>query len=184
VTALYKHQLGALIRRTREELGMTQKQLADAAHVAESQTVSRWERGERAPQDLEAVAAALQTTAAAMLRQLEPIGQRDRRSMNAEPGSQLDRIERSLIQLAERLGRLEAVEQLLQLVQGLVEHQNALLQDQSELISELRASVAEQREINSQTDDLLPLVRDVLDPPRADREGQPAGPRPTSRAER
>lgn len=137
----------------REDLGMTQKQLADAAHVAESQTVSRWERGERVPQDLEAVAAALQSTPPEMLRQLEPIGQRQRRAMNAEPGSQLDRVERQLGQLITTVGqlttalsRLDAVEGLLGSVQALVNHQNGLLQEQTEVIGQIQNAIARDEE--------------------------------------
>lgn len=102
VAALYKQQLGAVIAGRREALGLTQKELAERAHVKESQTVSRWERGERAPNDLEAVAAALETTVPEMLAGLEPLSQRRRKAMNATgSGSQLDRIE-------AQLGRLEA----------------------------------------------------------------------------
>lgn len=99
--ALYKQQLGDVIRQMREDLGLTQKQLAERAHVQESQTVSRWERGERAPQDLEAVAVALGTTAAEMLKRLEPTG------ATRAGITQLDRIETQLAELANAVMRIE-----------------------------------------------------------------------------
>jgi transcriptional regulator with XRE-family HTH domain len=129
---MYKQQLGELIRELREELGLTQKQLADRSHVAESQTVSRWERGERAPQDLEAVAAALESTVPEMLRRIEPVGQKQRRSMNADDGrSQLDRIEQRL----ERAGEREDV------FHRLIEKQNDLLRRQSEILTRIEKAL-------------------------------------------
>lgn len=97
VAALYKEELGRQIKRRREDLGLTQTDLAELIPVKESQTISRWERGERAPNDLEALARALQTTAAEMLAELSPVRQTDRRRMM--PGSQLDRIEAKLDEL-------------------------------------------------------------------------------------
>lgn len=55
----YKVELGRAIAARRKHLGMTQKDLADATHYKEAQTVSRWERGENLPADLEVVAKAL-----------------------------------------------------------------------------------------------------------------------------
>lgn len=150
VAALYKQQLGVLIARMREDLGLTQKQLAERAHVAEAQTVSRWERGERVPQDLEAVAAALETTAADMLRQLEPLGQRQRKAMNADGGrSQLDRIEARLDQASDRDQRYES----------LIERQNGLLVEQSELLERL-VEVLERIEAAIDRDDEAAKRRD------------------------
>lgn len=93
VAALYKEQIGAAIKRRRKELDLTQKQLADLAHVEEGQTVSRWERGVNSPTDLEAVAGALQTTVHELLAGLDPIPQAQRRRMEPHGLSQLDRIE-------------------------------------------------------------------------------------------
>ena len=91
VAALYKEQLGLIIKRRREDLDLTQKQLAEKAGVEESQTVSRWERGMNAPIDLEAVAAGLKTTAAEMLAELSPVTkQRKRSSLPAEPLSRVE----------------------------------------------------------------------------------------------
>lgn len=104
VAALYKKQLGDVIRERREALGMTQKQLADAANVEEPQTVSRWERGLNAPTDLEAVARALETTADELLRQLKPAHQKERRPLDPFGPTQLDRVERKLDQIIEHLG--------------------------------------------------------------------------------
>lgn len=100
---LYKAQLGELIKEMRRALGMTQADLARAVPVEMSQTVSRWERGERGPQDLDAVAAALHTTAAEMLAQLTPIGAKDRRRLQPTAGTQLDRIEWKLDEVLRRL---------------------------------------------------------------------------------
>ena len=100
---LYKEQLGRAIKRRREDLGLTQRQLADLVNVEEAQTVSRWERGLNSPTDLEAVAAGLQTTAAEILRELEPIGHRERRRMMPSEGTQLDRIEAKLDRILAQL---------------------------------------------------------------------------------
>lgn len=103
VAALYKQQLGEVIRGRREALGLTQKELADRANVEEPQTVSRWERGLNAPTDLESVARALETTADEMLRQLRPLNQKERQRLVPEGGSQLDRIEALLQEILSRL---------------------------------------------------------------------------------
>lgn len=96
VAALYKKQLGDVIRERREALGLTQKDLAERSSVEEPQTVSRWERGLNAPTDLEAVARALETTADELLRQLRPVNQKERRRLEPYGPTQLDRIERKL----------------------------------------------------------------------------------------
>lgn len=96
VAALYKQQLGEVIRARRKELGLSQKDLADRANVEEPQTVSRWERGINGPTDLDAVARALEWTADEMLRRLTPIGQKERREIFPAGPTQLDRIEAKL----------------------------------------------------------------------------------------
>lgn len=107
MAALYKEQLGEQIKRRRKALGLTQSELADKAHVKESQTVSRWERGERAPNDLENVARALETTAAEMLAELAPVNQSDRKKLQPGGPTQLDRIEAQIGHLADLLNELE-----------------------------------------------------------------------------
>lgn len=102
MAAAYKEELGRQIKRRREELGLTQRELAELAHVKEATTVSRWERGERGPTDLEAVASALQTTASEMLSELSPLHQKDRAPLDRTGGTQLDRIEGMLRELLER----------------------------------------------------------------------------------
>jgi len=96
VAALYRQQLGEVIKARREDLGLTQKDLADRANVEEPQTVSRWERGINAPTDLEAVARALEWEVDEMLRRLTPLGQKERRQLSPHGPSQLDRIEQML----------------------------------------------------------------------------------------
>ncbi len=103
MAAVYKEQLGELIKEKREALGLTQRALADKAHVKESTTVSRWERGEREPTDLEAVAQALGTTASAMLSELSPLHQKDRIRLDPAAPSQLDRIEAMLRVLIQQI---------------------------------------------------------------------------------
>jgi transcriptional regulator with XRE-family HTH domain len=98
VAALYKQQLGEVIKDRREALGLTQKDLADRANVEEPQTVSRWERGLNSPTDLDSVAKALETTVDELLRHLKPINQKERRRLLPGSGeaTQLDRIEAKL----------------------------------------------------------------------------------------
>jgi transcriptional regulator with XRE-family HTH domain len=103
MAAVYKEQLGELIKEKREALGLTQRELADKAHVKESTTVSRWERGEREPTDLEAVARALDTTASEMLSQLSPLHQKTRKRLDPSAPSQMDRIEAKLDEVLSRL---------------------------------------------------------------------------------
>lgn len=103
VAALYKQQLGNIISARREELGLTQRELADRANVEESQTVSRWERGLNQPTDLDAVATALEWTLPELLGQLRPAHQKERRRLDPDGPTQLDRIEALLSEIAERL---------------------------------------------------------------------------------
>jgi transcriptional regulator with XRE-family HTH domain len=98
----YREQLGAAMRRRRVELGLSQKDVAEAAHVKEPQTVSRWERGMNMPSDLEAVAVALRWTIPEMMAGIQPPA-RVARKLDLTPGddeqpaeSQLDRIEAKL----------------------------------------------------------------------------------------
>lgn len=143
MATLYKQQLGAAIRRRREALGLTQRQLADRLHLSEAQTVSRWERGDRAPADLDAVAEALETTTELMLAELEPIGQRQRRAMSANGLTQLDRIENKLdailVEIRERDERLDAHEG------AITELRAALLGDVAEDLLRTRERVARDR---------------------------------------
>lgn len=57
----YKAEIGHAIARRRLALGLTQHQLAEAAHY-KPQTVSRWERGLNLPSNMDPIVAALQTT--------------------------------------------------------------------------------------------------------------------------
>lgn len=103
----YKEQLGAAIRERREGLGITQKELAEAACVKEPQTVSRWERGETAPSDLEAVAAALQCSIAELMAGIEPPSRRAARKLNLvvadSPETQLDQIQAAVEEIKRLL---------------------------------------------------------------------------------
>jgi transcriptional regulator with XRE-family HTH domain len=107
VAVRYKTQLGEAIKRRREELGMTQKDLADAANIAEPQTVSRWERGQNLPSDMERVAEALQTTIEDLMRGIKPPDRRTARKLSlsigdSDQGAILLRIESKLDQLLAR----------------------------------------------------------------------------------
>jgi transcriptional regulator with XRE-family HTH domain len=67
MAAEYVARMGARIRERREELGMTQRELADAIPgKADSNQVSKWERGGHRPSDstLEHIAKALKVTPA------------------------------------------------------------------------------------------------------------------------
>jgi transcriptional regulator with XRE-family HTH domain len=96
----YKEQLGAAMRARRDELGMTQKQVASAAHVEDAQTVSRWERGQNLPSDLEAVAGALKWTVAELMAGIQA-PPRVARKLDITPADDQSA-------LAERLARMEA----------------------------------------------------------------------------
>lgn len=99
----YKQQLGAAIRARRLELGMSQKDLAAATHVKEPQTISRWERGETVPSDLDAVARALKTTISELHAGIRP-PKRVAHKLDIAPvpeAAQLQRIEDMLSQLVE-----------------------------------------------------------------------------------
>lgn len=92
VAVLHKEQLGLVIKGRREDLGLTQKQLAERAHVKESQTVSRWERGEREPNDLGAVAAALQFSSVSEMLAGIDMPEKRRRRADPEGGTLLERM--------------------------------------------------------------------------------------------
>lgn len=81
----YKVELGAAIKRRREELGMTQGELAAATHYKEAQTVSRWERGLNAPGDLEVVARALNWTLPELVAGIQPPNGRAARYLGLVP---------------------------------------------------------------------------------------------------
>ena len=98
----YRVELGQAIKRRREELGLTQKQLAERTHHQEAQTVSRWERGENTPADIEIVAAALEWTIPELVAGIQPPDARSARRLGHVPQhqpTQLDRIEAKLDQL-------------------------------------------------------------------------------------
>ena len=102
----YKVELGQAIRGRREELGLTQKDLAELTHYTEAQTVSRWERGENLPSDLETVASALQWTLADLVAGIQPADRRTARRFGQAPEpsrSQLDRIEQQLSEIHDLL---------------------------------------------------------------------------------
>lgn len=133
----YKVQLGLAIAARRNELGMTQKDLADATHYKEAQSVSRWERGETVPGDLDVVAAALQWTVAELVAGIEPPNRKVARQLGMvageegtpdlirtfEPPDRLARIERMLGQILEAMGIEEQTDEELQraMVRGLSE---------------------------------------------------------------
>lgn len=111
----YRAELGQAIQRRRKELGLTQKDLADRTHYREAQAVSRWERGENLPRDLEIVAIALDWTLAELVAGIEPPDRRVARRLGIAPPSEdaprraghfderLDAIQRTLDQILELL---------------------------------------------------------------------------------
>lgn len=121
----YRKQLGQALRERRDELEMTQAQVAEGVESYlrergqlrgerfEAQNISRWERGANLgrPENLEAVAHALDTTVAALMAGVQP-AQRSRQT------SQLDRIE-SMLQalLRDRLDLPGARDTLMALVE-------------------------------------------------------------------
>jgi transcriptional regulator with XRE-family HTH domain len=110
----YKAELGQAIKRRREELGLTQSDLADRTHYKEAQSVSRWERGENLPRDLSVIAEALEWTLGELVAGIEPPDSRAARRLGIEPtgvtpdlmedatGRRLQRIEQKLDRLLER----------------------------------------------------------------------------------
>lgn len=118
MSSRYKVELGAAIKRRRVELGLTQKDLADLTHYKEGQTVSRWERGQNLPGDLEIVASALQWTLPEMMAGIAPPDRRTARRLGIEEvpepfaakshliEEKLDRIEEKLDRVIEQTGAL------------------------------------------------------------------------------
>jgi transcriptional regulator with XRE-family HTH domain len=135
----YKVELGRRIKTRREELGMTQKDLADATHYKEAQSVSRWERGENVPADLDTVAAALDWTLADLVTGVDPPNRRVARQfglaaatpdvMSEVSPERLTRIEQKLDRLLLALSPTTR-EQADQLGQALLEAGEALGQEQ------------------------------------------------------
>lgn len=111
----YKLQIGQNIARRRKELGLTQKDLADATHYKEAQTVSRWERGQNLPSDLDPIAKALKWTLAEMAAGVEPPNLRVARQLGIatapletpEPFAKTDTQAERLEAIEDRLGRIE-----------------------------------------------------------------------------
>jgi transcriptional regulator with XRE-family HTH domain len=126
MSSRYKLELGQAIKRRRSELGLTQKDLADLTHFKEGQTVSRWERGENLPSDLEIVANALQWTLAEMMADIAPPDRRTARrlgivdnvtpdpfSSNGTVETRLDAIEQKLEDIrVSQLALLAAIQEL------------------------------------------------------------------------
>jgi transcriptional regulator with XRE-family HTH domain len=98
---LDKVKLGRVIAARRRDLGLTQSQLARMVGVEGGQAVSRWETGVTQPQDLPAVARALELSLTELMGEVDPHESRQQRG------------ERKLAQLEEALDRLEALERRL-----------------------------------------------------------------------
>lgn len=99
----YVARMGARIRERREELGMTQRELADAIPgKADSNQVSKWERGEHKPGDnnLEHIAKALEVDPSFFMAAKPAAGVAP--LLQNLSGSQLDRIEAKLDELLAR----------------------------------------------------------------------------------
>lgn len=116
----YREQVGQAIRDRRDQLGVSQEAVADRidAWFADqgkprrtpmtAQTISRWERGENMGRadNLEALAAALETTVGEIMAQVKAKPLADKRRNGGDPTSaQLDRIEAKLNAVLEALGR-------------------------------------------------------------------------------
>lgn len=103
-------RMGARIKERREELGMTQRQLADAVGGAtDGNQVSKWERGANRPTDarLELIARALHVEPSYFHTPPPTEGTGDlMTALNS--GSQLDRIEAQLHALAKHVAAMDA----------------------------------------------------------------------------
>jgi transcriptional regulator with XRE-family HTH domain len=139
----YKLAVGGRIKERREALGMTQKQLADAMHYKEGQTVSRWERGENLPADLSVVAAALQWTVEQLMRGVDPPNARKARNAGValpqpdETSPQLDHIEDVLERLVGLLeGQHDAIAGLTEQLDALAETRTADRRESVQAIQE------------------------------------------------
>lgn len=134
----YKAELGQAIARRRKELGLTQKDLAELTHYKEAQTVSRWERGENLPGDLEVVATALQWTLPELMAGIVPPDRRTARKLGidrsmADGGTpQLERIEAQYDRI------LHELQELKQRVDDRVEMLDTIVRERQETERRLR----------------------------------------------
>jgi transcriptional regulator with XRE-family HTH domain len=105
-------RIGARIRERRDELNLTQRELADLIPgKADGNQVSKWERGEHRVSDdtLEHIAAALQTDVAYFIAPAPRAGSPDLMgTLREADATQLDRIERMLSEVLQRLTAVEA----------------------------------------------------------------------------
>lgn len=101
-------RIGARIRKRREEMGLTQRELADQLPgKADGNQVSKWERGQHRVSDdtLEHIGAALEVDPSYFLAPEPKTGTPDLMGdiRGAEDRRQLDRIEKKLDKLLEHL---------------------------------------------------------------------------------
>lgn len=110
-------QIGARMKARREELGLTQAEVAlRIPGKAGGDQVSRWERGEHQPRNLEPIAIALEVETPYFYAPEPDKSVTPDLSLNGDGESQLDRIEAALERLTEKLDRLtpllEGVEEI------------------------------------------------------------------------
>jgi transcriptional regulator with XRE-family HTH domain len=178
MAAEHVRALGERIRVRREELGMTQDEVArQMKGTVDGQRISKWERGENRPRDesLEDLARVLQTTIAGLLMPELDKTETPDLSKLALPAdaltSRFDALEeRVTAQLAEHARKVEA----------LLRDQDALLERQSEILQRIEAAVASDTKIRDEISALIDLRAPGIvqgDPPAAAPDPPPALPR-------
>jgi transcriptional regulator with XRE-family HTH domain len=151
MAAEHVRALGERIRVRREELGMTQDEVArQMSGTVDGQRISKWERGENRPRDesLEDLARVLKTTPEALLA---PAAKMETPDLSLPPANgladRLDAIERALAEQRETLAeaRREREEH--------VEHIEQLLARQDRILARIEANITAEREAKKETED-------------------------------
>jgi transcriptional regulator with XRE-family HTH domain len=164
MAAEHVRALGERIRLRREELGMTQDEVArQMKGTLDGQRISKWERGENRPRDesLEDLARVLQTTALALLA--------PKPRTNGTPNETPDPFA-GQDALADRLDRIEAAvselrrerEQGIAEVQALLRRQDAVLERIEQAITREEESARRDDESARRLDEAVQRARQLL----------------------
>jgi transcriptional regulator with XRE-family HTH domain len=158
MAAEHVRALGERIRVRREELGMTQDEVArQMSGTVDGQRISKWERGENRPRDesLEDLARVLKTTPEALLA---PAAKMETPDLSLPPANgiadRLDAIERALAEQRETLAeQRETLAEARRERAEHVEHIEQLLARQDRILARIEANITAEREAKKETED-------------------------------